>query len=428
MSKFICKVLTPQGQIVKVKMNEEDKITCLKKLKKNGMTPISLEQVNDFSKKKSKKTTAEIYAKRKKKLSFNFNKELKISDNIKTEEIIKFTQDFLLLKKSKFTNKHALVTLVNTTKNEKFKEILHKMITNLDNGIYMYKTMKEYVDVFPYVYRNIIKTGELNDLLEESLEHAITYLEDEESLKNNIEKNIIPHVVMFLGILMMIFLSVLIGIPLIEDIFSSNGGNISIPFGIKVLSFILDFIIRNWYIVIFAIGLIITGIIGYINTNKGKLKYDHFKYSNFLLGKLIYLLDFSRFIRSLNISSKNKIRFQDAIEVSKNVINNTYMISTIENSINNIYIGKSWVIPFEDDKILNPIILEILKRGSKDNFEEILEKVIEYIDIEIEKETKRVMKLLPRISYTIIGIVLFLFLIIILIPCIQVYLSGFLFI
>ena len=56
------------------------------------------------------------------------------------------------------------------------------------------------------------------------------------------------------------------------------------------------------------------------------------------------------------------------------------------------------------------------------------EKVIEYIDIEIEKETKRVMKLLPRISYTIIGIVLFLFLIIVLIPCIQVYLSGFLFI
>lgn len=428
MSSFICKVLTPQGQIAKIKMNEEDKITCLKKLKKNGMTPISVEEINDFSKKKIKKTSAEIYAKRKKKLSFNLDKELKFSDNIKTEEIIKFTQDFLLLKKSQFTNKHALVTLVNTTKNEKFKEILHKMITNLDNGIYMYKTMKEYVDVFPYVYRNIIKTGELNDLLEESLEHAITYLEDEENLKNNIERNIIPHIVMFLGILMMIFLSVLIGIPLIEDIFSANGGIISIPLGINVLSFILDFIIRNWYIVILTIGLIITGIIGYINTNKGKLKYDHFKYYNFLLGKLIYLLDFSRFIRSLNISSKNKIRFQDAIEVSKNVINNTYMISTIENSINNIYIGKSWITPFENDKILNPIILEILKKGSKDNLGETLEKVIEYIDIEIEKETKRVMKLLPRISYTIIGIVLFLFLIIVLIPCIQVYLSGFLFI
>lgn len=428
MSSFVCKVLTPQGQIAKITMDAENKIDCLKKLKKNGMTTINIKQCNKFFRIKSKKSSADIYSKRNKKIKFNLNKTLSFSDNVKTDELIKFTQDFLMLKKSNFTNKNALLTLVNTTENTKLKEVLDKMINNLDDGIYMYKTMKEHTDIFPYVYRNIIKTGELNELLEESLEHAITYLEDEENLKNNIEKNIIPHITMFFGILIMIFLSVLIGIPLIEDIFASNGSRISMPFGIKVLSYGLDHIAKYWYIVILAIGLIISGALGYINTPNGKSKFDEFKYTNILFGKLIYLFDFSRIMRSLNISTKKKLRFQEAIEVSKNVVDNTYMISNIEDSISNIYIGKSWLTPFENDKILNPIILEILKKGSKDDLDRTLEKVVEYIDVEIEKETKRVMKLLPKISYTIIGIVLFLFLTIILIPCIQVYLNGFLFI
>lgn len=428
MSSFICKVLTPQGQIVKIKMSEEDKITCLKKLKKNGMTPISIEITTDFSKKKKSKISANVYSKRKKKINFDIRKTLKLPDNITTEDLIKFTQDFLVLKKSKFTNKHALMTLVNTTKNEKFKEILHKMINNVDEGIYMYKTMKEYPDVFPYIYRNIIKTGELNDLLEESLQHAIVFLKDEENLKSNLERKVFPYIAMIFANLVMIFLSVLIGMPLIEDIFSSNGNILEIPIGIRILSFILDFIIKYWYIVIFAIGLIISGIAGYIHTSKGRNKLDRFKYNNFLLGKLLYLIDFSRFIRCLNINIKNKVRFQDALEVSKNVVDNTHMISTIENSISNIYVGKSWVTPFENDNILNPIILEILKKSERSKTQETLVKIIEYIDVEIEKETKKVMKLLPRIAYFIICILLLLFLLIILIPCLQVYLGGFLFV
>ncbi len=428
MSRFICKVLTPQGQIVKIKITEEDKITCLKNLKKNGMTPISIEKVTEFSKTKKTKVSADIYAKRKRKINLDLRKELKLSDKITTDDLIKLTQDFFVLKKSKFTNKHALMTLVNTTKKPKLKEILHKMINNIDEGKYMYKIMKEYPDIFPYIYRNIIKTGELNDLLEEALQHAIVFLKDEESLKSNLERKIIPHIAIFLGNLLMIFLSVLIGIPLIQDIFASNGNIIAIPFGIRVLSFVLDFIIKYWYMLIGATGLIIFGVIGYIHTSRGKTKYDQFKYNNFLMGKLLYLLDFSRFIRCLNINIKNKIRFQDALEVSKNVVDNTCMISTIEKSISNIYVGKSWITPFEKDKILNPIMLEILKKSEKSKTQETLEKVIEYLDVEIEKETKRVMKLLPKISYSIIVILLILFLLIILIPCLQVFLGGFLFI
>ena len=41
----------------------------------------------------------------------------------------------------------------------------------------MYTTMEYYQDVFPYIYINMIKVGELSGSLTKSLEQAVEYLE-----------------------------------------------------------------------------------------------------------------------------------------------------------------------------------------------------------------------------------------------------------
>ena len=58
----------------------------------------------------------------------------------------------------------------------------------------------------------------------------------------------------------------------------------------------------------------------------------------------------------------------------------------------------------------------------------IIEEVINYLDKEIQKETERIQRILPEISYAIVGISILLFIIIVLIPFIQIYLDGLLFI
>jgi type II secretory pathway component PulF len=147
------------------------------------------------------------------------------------------------------------------------------------------------------------------------------------------------------------------------------------------------------------------------------------------MGKLVYLLDFSRVLRSIYINMKNGLRLQDAIEISKNSVNNAYLISQIENSISNVFMSKYWVEPFEKDKVINPIILAVLKK-SKNEKEMIgsMEKALEYLNVEIDEQMTRVLKLLPEISNVIVGLALILFTIVIVLPCIQVYLGGYLFI
>ena len=92
------------------------------------------------------------------------------------------------------------------------------------------------------------------------------------------------------------------------------------------------------------------------------------------------------------------MRLEDALEISKQVTKNAYMTSLIEKSINNVYVGKSWFDSFENEKILNPIILELLKKGTKAKSVHTLDIAIQYMDKEIEKEMKRTLKILPEIS------------------------------
>ncbi|MBR3882242.1 MAG: type II secretion system F family protein [Clostridia bacterium] len=431
MATFVCKVMTPQGQTVSVTIKEKDKIACIKRLKDNEMTPIEINKKFDpFGIIASKsKVTASIHSRKNdNKPKVDFNKEVKLQNKVSLEELKKFTQEFCMLKESKFSNRDALTTIISSLENEKLKTVLEALVKNVEQEMFMYKAMQDYPSVFPSVYINLIKTGEVTGNLEESLHNAVTYIDGEILITNKIQKDILPNMLMFIAILVMLFVAMIIGVPVLQNIFIASGNVIKLPFITVALSKLANAILDIWYVL--AIIIITAGIFlwRYLKTEKGRLKFDYLKYKNYIFGDITYSLDFSRFLRCLQINLRSKLRLEDALEISKNVVKNTYLLSTIEKAISNVYIGKSWVEPFEEDKLLNPIIIEILKKGNKTTMSEMLTKAVEYMNFEIEIQDNKLFKVLPGISYTIVGITILLFTITIIIPCIQIYLGGFLFI
>ena len=108
--------------------------------------------------------------------------------------------------------------LIENTENTYFKQILNKILKELKSGKRIYKTMNQYTNIFPPVYINFIKTGELTGNLKEYLKHAITYLEDEEKIKSKITENLIPSIAVFIGIMLLTIISVFIVIPGFQEI------------------------------------------------------------------------------------------------------------------------------------------------------------------------------------------------------------------
>ena len=146
-----------------------------------------------------------------------------------------------------------------------------------------------------------------------------------------------------------------------------------------------------------------------------------------IFGQLIFALDFSRLMKAMLLNLKNGMRIQESLEVSKNVVKNYVMLSMIETSINNILIGTSWIEPFEKSGLAKPMITEMLKIGMQTDLTEMMEKLVEYMEIDIDNIMRKIMQVLPQVVYAIVGVVLIFFVLVVLVPCIQVYMGNFLF-
>lgn len=132
-------------------------------------------------------------------------------------------------------------------------------------------------------------------------------------------------------------------------------------------------------------------------------------------------------MRSVYLNLQNGMRIQDSLEVSKNVIKNNVMLSVIETSINNIFIGQSWIDPFEKTRLSSPMTTEMLKIGMQTDLTEMIAKLLEYMEQDIDNTMEKIIKILPEVSYAVVGVVLIFFVVVVLVPCIQVYMGGFLF-
>lgn len=444
MPEYVYRAITREGVIVKNRVESGNKQSLVKRLKEGNLTPIDVVQVGYGRKKvntkkknvtdideimKTANSSSVIQGRGRKKQSFVEKVNLAISkqEKVTTRDIMVFTQNFYLLKKADFNNIHALSTIIESTENLTFRGVLEDILAGLEAGEYMYTTMEYYENIFPYIYINMIKVGELSGSLTNSLEQAVKYLDDTESLNKKLRTILIPNIIQFVLLLVMLVVGTLVAIPAIQGIFDELGTDETLP---AVTLWFADFIkkaIKYWYLPVLIIVAAVAGVLFYINTPKGKYNFHYFKYKMPIFGQLIFALDFSRLMKAMLLNLKNGMRIQESLEVSKNVVKNYVMLSMIETSINNILTGTSWIEPFEKSGLAKPMITEMLKIGMQTDLTEMMEKLVEYMEIDIDNIMRKIMQVLPQVVYAIVGVVLIFFVLVVLVPCIQVYMGNFLF-
>lgn len=446
MPEYVYRAVTDKGILVRNKVEESSKQSLIRKLKNNGLMPIQVVQVGYMSKAqrkvKKKKNVNNIEDIMKTANSTNIlnndtrknitliekiNLKLAATEKITSRDLVVFTQNFYLLKKANFNNIHALSTIIESTENLSLRGILEDILAGVEGGDYMYTTMEYYSDVFPYIYINMIKVGELSGSLTVSLKQAVKYLDDTNDITKKVKKIVIPNVLELIGLIIMLVVGTLVSVPTIQGVYDKVGSSATLPPITLAFNAFINSLLEYWYIPVAIIIGAVAGVIFYINTPKGKYNFHYFKYTMPIFGKLIYSLDFSRFVKAMLLNLENGTRIQDSLEISKNVVKNYVFLSMVESAINNILIGRSWIEPFEKSGLSSPMITEMLKIGMQTDLSEMMQKLVEYMEMDINNILEKIMKVLPQLMTSIVGVVLIFFVLVVLVPMIEVYMGNFLF-
>lgn len=444
MPLFKYTAITRTGQKVENKVESANKYALLKKLKRNKLLPIEVIQINSRAANRRKKEKRNVESSNsalkairneeierslssKNRFGIRLKRFLNINEKITKKDIAIFTENLYLLKKANFNNIHALSTIINTTENENFKAILEDILLGVESGDNMYVTMEYYEGVFPPIYINMIKVGELSGALTNALKQAREYLDTTMELNRKIKSILVPNIIQFIALLILLIGGTLIAIPIIQDTLESVGSTDQLPAITIWFSHFLENFMKVWYIPVGIILAVIVAVYFYVRTPKGRYNFHYFKYKMPVFGGLIYSIEFTRLVQGLLLNLKNGMRIQEALETCKNVSKNLVMLSLIESSINNLLIGQSWIEPFEKSGLSSTMVTEMLKIGMQTDLTEMMEKLLEYMQIEIDAQMERIMKVLPQIVYAIAGAMLIFVTLVVLVPLIQIYMGTWMF-
>ena len=287
MPEYVYKAVTKQGQIVKNRVEEASKNNLVKKLKHNDLLPIEVVQVGLRSKNgrvnkrnvididdvmKTANSANVLQGRTSAKLSGREKLSIALSagQKIRMRDIIIFTQNFYLLKKAGFNNIHALSTIINSTDNLSFRGVLEDILAGVEAGEYMYTTMEYYSNIFPYIYINMIKVGELSGSLTKSLSQAVRYLDETTTRNKKIKSILVPNITQFVAILVLLLVGTIFVLPAIQDVFESMGSNVELPQITQNFMKFIDWLKAYWYVPVGIITIIVLSIVSYINTPKGK--------------------------------------------------------------------------------------------------------------------------------------------------------------
>ncbi|MEG0872578.1 MAG: type II secretion system F family protein [Clostridia bacterium] len=445
MPNYRYRVVFKDGKVGRGRIMALNKTHAIESLKKESTQPLMVKRVKTHQKKYKRLDYNRIEKSQKKGRFSNSSKKdnknkIKFKDmtlkdlknmnfhpfkRVTTKDLIVFSNNLYILKKAKFNNVQALQSLYDGMDNPVFRDVIEDLLIGVESGERLHTVMEAYPKTFPAMFVNFIRVGEEAGTLDTALLYARDYIESSTKLRKQIRSAIIPRVLQFFLIMGMMFVALLIGVPILEDVYSMFDSQESIPAATMAGLRFAQWVVANWYVIVAAIALIVSLFVVYINTPKGRFKWDKFLLTFPVIGPLITNITISKFFQAMLLNLRNGMRIQESLEISKNVTSNYYFLSAVEAGKANSLAGSSWLTPFEEQKLFKPMVSEMVSIGMKTDLAEMMSKVNEYVDMEIQESLNKFVKVLPDITYAFVGVALIAFVITVMVPLTNVYMGGF---
>jgi general secretion pathway protein F len=308
----------------------------------------------------------------------------------------------------------ALTALIDQTENVRLKKVITQVRESVNEGSSLADAMRRFPKVFSELYANMINAGESSGALDIVLKRLADFMENQVMLRNKVLATLTyPIILVLVGIAILSFLLAFV-VPKVVRIFDELQQALPIP--TVILIAVTDFLGDYWWVILVVVGGSILALRQYAATEKGHQNYNRMILRIPVMGKLLRTIVTTRFARTLAILLNSGIPLLQSMDIAKAVVNNVVIADAIESAKEGIREGESIAEPLKRSKILPSMVTHMIAVGEKTGeLEQMLFKVSEAYDNEVETTMSRMTSLLgPIVILVLGGVVLFIVLAILL--------------
>ncbi len=333
---------------------------------------------------------------------------------IKIQDISIMTRQMATLVGAGLPIVEALNALIDQTENARLKKVITQVRENVNEGSSLADAMSRFPKVFSELYVNMINAGESSGALDIVLKRLADFMESQVMLRNKVLSTLsYPIILVLVGIGILSFLLVYV-VPKVVRIFDELEQALPIP--TMILISVTDFLGDYWWALLIVIVGGILALRHYIGTENGHRHYDRMILKIPITGKLLRIIVTTRFARTLAILLNSGIPLLQSMDISRAVVNNAVISGAIESAKEGIREGESIAEPLRRSQVFPSMVTHMIAVGEKTGeLEQMLSKISEAYDNEVETTISRMTSLLgPFVILILGGVVLFIVLAILL--------------
>lgn len=321
---------------------------------------------------------------------------------VKPQDIANMTRQLSTLINANIPLVDALAALVDQVENPLLKETLSKIREKVTEGGRLADALRSYPKIFTELYTNMVAAGEASGALDTVLTRLADITESQAKLQSKVKGALTyPAVMAVVGVALMGFLLVSI-VPKITKIFEDTKATLPLP--TRVLVATSHFLSSYWYVAILFIVILFVAFNRYKKTEKGRLLIDKMMLKAPIFGEMFRMIAISRFCRTLSTMMASGVQLLTAMDIVKNIVENSVLTQVIEDTKNSVKEGESIAEPLKRSGQFPPIVTQMITIGEKTGeLEVMLERVADNYDLLVDTKVSTLTTLLEPLMIIVMG-------------------------
>ena len=321
---------------------------------------------------------------------------------VRPDELLFFTRQLTTIIRAGIPITTGLSILAEQAKNPTLSSAVQEILDRVKEGDPLSDALARHPKIFSDIYIHMVRAGEASGKLEEVLNRVGSFIEYDIETKARI-KSATRYPKMVFGALIGAFLfAIYFIIPKFMGLFQSFKSALPLPTQMMIG---LHHVFSNyWYLIFGVVGAVVGAFQWYIRTEPGRYQWDLVKIQIPIMGPVFLKIAMSRFTRMFVTLNRSGLPMLQTLEIAASTVGNVYITGIITAIQQSVKDGGTLSEKMKDKSIFPPLVYQMFAVGeSSGTLDEIVEKVSEFYDKEVDNAVKNLSSLIEPIMIVFMG-------------------------
>ncbi len=301
---------------------------------------------------------------------------------VSERDIIDFTKQLVTLFKAGVPILSSLETLAGQAGNPVFAETLIQVASDIAAGNDFSAALSKHPTIFPEIYVNAVKAGEVGGVLDQVLTRLTGVLQRDWEIRRSVKGALRYPTIVVIGMIVAFLVLTTFVVPKFAKVFEQI--NMELPLPTKMLIWMASFLQHYWWALIIVVGGSIFMFKRFVKTEKGSYWLDGMMLKLPIFGPLVMKTAMTRFTKMFETLSRSGLPILQIFDVVARTLGNKVLGAALLKASEGIEHGRGVAVSLAETGLFPPLVVRMISVGEDSGaIDDMLGNIGDYYDSEV---------------------------------------------